>query len=192
MQSRRSCRCSLGEDHGTTREKSTDPIDMSPKISHKTLGSNRHNAVRTTGLLVHVSGRCGSILARILGIGDAHLTDFLVPLSSSTSSKQSTVITIAHHQKPFTIVPSPCRDQVSPMHFSTSSTLFTGVSVRPGTPQVPSWLMRTSNFSSKLWQVKDPLCLWKEMVIDKRRWKQQRLQLIYIYIYVYIYICNYI
>lgn len=51
------------------QKKSTDPIDMSPKISHKTLGSNGHNAVRTTGLLVHVSGRCGSILARILGGG---------------------------------------------------------------------------------------------------------------------------
>ena len=94
MQSRRNCRCSLGEDHGTTREKSTDPIDMSPKISHKTLGSNRHNAVRTTGLLVHVSGRCGSILARILGLGGCTLNRFPgPPKSSSTSSKQSTVIT---------------------------------------------------------------------------------------------------
>ena len=59
--------------------------------------------------------------------------------------------------------------RASSMQLSTSSTLETGLSVRPGTPQVPSELIRTSSFSS---------CRANETK-EKAYWLQQKHQEVY-------------
>ncbi len=164
-------------------------MDMSPKISHKTLGANRHNAVRTTGLLVHVGGWCGSILARILGVDFARhwkKKQICQMRVNKTKKMKCPRWTLHPHFKPLKLcVRNGCTLHV-PVPRRTHHWTFT---VKPGVADAfqhiihivhrcfgkardtTSSILIDSHIQLLLQEILKgqlPLCLWKEMVFHER------------------------